>query len=372
MPMSSLPVAILSHMIAINNVPPPPLRNIPNLKMSKHINYGQLNALCHIRGLQRRWSIYDNLSAHNIFMKQYPKVFLHKKTRLPKLFKQEERRKPNKDKEESPCQQPGGSHNIADHVKKAHGGHTLYGPRKSMENLVEFLAILKKLPVHRTAYEHKTVVKMLKTIPELTSQLSDEHLKTLSKNVISETWVKGSTVVGNDGFYIILKGVAQPQIKVYENIFEGNDSTASFISQSFHNIIFNEDLKNSVLAEMNLPSHGSLREGAQRGGAHGEGGAYMITNLILLMIVESGNIISFVGYINSGYCNIYRNIIGFVKLQPNKVKKCQKFVYMGKLQERESFGEISVLLQVPFTCTVVTGKEVEMAIIEDKDLLENV
>uniref|UniRef100_A0A2K6GJF0 Cyclic nucleotide-binding domain-containing protein n=1 Tax=Propithecus coquereli TaxID=379532 RepID=A0A2K6GJF0_PROCO len=150
--------------------------------------------------------------------------------------------------------------------------------------------------------------------------------------------------VGNDGFYIILKGVAQPQIKVYENIFEGNDSTASFISQSFHNIIFNEDLKNSVLAEMNLPSHGSL-------------------------IVESGNIISFVGYINSGYCNIYRNIIGFVKLQPNKVKKCQKFVYMGKLQERESFGEISVLLQVPFTCTVVTGKEVEMAIIEDKDLL---
>lgn len=41
---------------------------------------------------------------------------------------------------------------------------------------------------------------------------------------------------------------------------------------------------------------------------------------------------------------------------------------MGKLNEKESFGEISVLLQVPFTCTIVTGKEVEMAIIEDKDL----
>ncbi|KAL4670842.1 hypothetical protein H8959_003551, partial [Pygathrix nigripes] len=86
------------------------------------------------------------------------------------------------------------------------------------------------------------------------------------------------------------------------------------------------------------------------------------------VIVESGNIISFVGYINSGCCNIYRSIIGFVKLQSNKVKRTQKLVYMGQLKEKESFGEISVLLQVPFTCTVITEKEVEMAIIEDKDL----
>lgn len=41
---------------------------------------------------------------------------------------------------------------------------------------------------------------------------------------------------------------------------------------------------------------------------------------------------------------------------------------MGKVKEMESFGEISVLLRVPFTCTVVTGNEVEMAVIEDKDL----
>lgn len=41
---------------------------------------------------------------------------------------------------------------------------------------------------------------------------------------------------------------------------------------------------------------------------------------------------------------------------------------MGQLKEKESFGENSVL-QVPFTYTIVTGKDVEMAIIEDKDLL---
>lgn len=30
MPMSPLPAAILSHMIAVSNVPPPPLRSIPS------------------------------------------------------------------------------------------------------------------------------------------------------------------------------------------------------------------------------------------------------------------------------------------------------------------------------------------------------
>ena len=49
-------------------------------------------------------------------------------------------------------------------------------------------------------------------------------------------------------------------------------------------------------------------------------------------------------------------------------KEIQKHVYRGRLNEKESFGEISVLLQVPFTCTIVTGEDVEMAIIEDKDL----
>lgn len=41
---------------------------------------------------------------------------------------------------------------------------------------------------------------------------------------------------------------------------------------------------------------------------------------------------------------------------------------MGQLQKQESFGEISALLQAPFTCTVIAGEEVVLAVIEDKDL----
>ncbi|XP_077627473.1 cyclic nucleotide-binding domain-containing protein 1 isoform X7 [Crocuta crocuta] len=253
MPLSSLPATILSHMIAVNNVPPPPLRSLPRLKMSKYIDYGQLNELCHKRELQSSQSSYNILSAHDMFIKQYPKIFLKKKTRLPNLFKQEEKREPTEDTEELQPPKPDDSHNIAIHVKKARGGLTSYEPKNLEEKLVELLSILKKLPTYRTLREHRTVWKMLKTIPDLTSQLTDEHLKTLSKSVISETWVKGSTVVGNDGFYIILKGSARLQTKVYKDLIDENESTSSFIPQSSQGFFFNEDFKN-ILPEMHPPS----------------------------------------------------------------------------------------------------------------------
>ncbi|XP_070658279.1 cyclic nucleotide-binding domain-containing protein 1-like [Bos indicus] len=246
MPMSPLPAAILSHMIAVSNVPPPPLRSIPNLQKSRHIDYGQLNALCHMR--EKQHSRTNILSAHNVFMKQYPKIFLQKKVRLPKLFKEEETRIPAEDTAESKPLQPDDSHNIAIHVKKARGGRTLYGPKQYEEKVAHFMAILKKLPIHRTPSEHNIVWKMLKTIPDLTSQLLDEHLKVLSKNVISETWIKGSTVIGNDGFYIILKGLARPQTQIYKNLIEEHDSTTSFIPQSFHSFDFSEEFRNPLLA----------------------------------------------------------------------------------------------------------------------------
>ncbi|XP_070239002.1 cyclic nucleotide-binding domain-containing protein 1 [Bos mutus] len=432
MPMSPLPAAILSHMIAVSNVPPPPLRSIPNLQKSRHIDYGQLNALCHMR--EKQHSRTNILSAHNVFMKQYPKIFLQKKVRLPKLFKEEETRIPAEDTAESKPLQPDDSHNIAIHVKKARGGRTLYGPKKYEEKVAHFMAVLKKLPIHRTPSEHNIVWKMLKTIPDLTSQLLDEHLKILSKNVTSETWIKGSTVIGNDGFYIILKGLARPQTQIYKNLIEEHDSTTSFIPQSFHSFDFSEEFRNPLLTGVYMPGFDSWLGqwstfGTLEVAAHIESETkeysvvteedceilkipannfaklkaektklenqqkvklihkcpyyvewptLSIYELVTFtkwkkfppghVIVESGNIISFVAYINYGYCKIYRNIIGFSKPQSRKVKKIQKLVYMGRLNEKESFGEISVLLQVPFTCTIVTGKDVEMAIIEDKDL----
>lgn len=50
---------------------------------------------------------------------------------------------------------------------------------------------------------------MLQTMPDLNSQLTDQHLKTLSKNVISETWVKGST-----GNRLIRRGIWQDKMHI--------------------------------------------------------------------------------------------------------------------------------------------------------------
>ncbi|XP_051011860.1 cyclic nucleotide-binding domain-containing protein 1 [Acomys russatus] len=430
MPMNALPAAILAHMVAIKNVPPPPLRSIPALKPSSNINYGQLSALCHRREVQRSRHSSLNLAAHNAFIKRYPQIFLHKKPALPKIPQEVEQRKSANEIEEKKLQ-PDESHNIAVYIRQAHGGPCLY-EEKSTTKFQEFLDILKKLPVHRTIHEHNTVWSMLKKIPELASQLSDAQLKILSKKVVTETWIKGSTVTGNDGLYIILKGLARPRVKVVVNLFEDSDSIMSTICTE--GFIFDADLKDPTKAVIYLPSveikmkrwdtFGSLEAPAatEKGEAlnsivmeddceilkiptteyrklklkkaksedvqmfklirkcpyYEKWPTLYIYDLVAFskwkifppghVLVESGTVISFVGFINSGYCDIYRNVVGLVHLQLNKVKKVKKLVYMGKLKEKTSFGEISVLLQSPFTCTIITGQEVEMTIIEDKDI----
>ncbi|XP_069847909.1 cyclic nucleotide-binding domain-containing protein 1 isoform X2 [Dipodomys merriami] len=423
MSISSLSAAIFSHMIAIENVPPPPLRNIPSLKIAKNINYGQLNALCHIRGLHRR----NSSNAHNVFMKQYPKIFLHQKPRLSKMFIMEKQRKQMDETEEDKSDD---SHNITIHIKKAHG---LLKQKEAPEKFAEFLAILKKLPVHRTMHEHNIVWNMLKTVPDLSSHLEDEHLKKLSRKVTSQTWVKGSTVIGDDGFYVILKGIARPRTKICTNL---TDKTGSVSFLPENNTIFDLQLKSSTLAELYVPKGDIvLRQWNTFGSLDETSGSdteifplsvvteedceilkisakdyanfksenskydkmqkmklirkcpyyenwptlsiYELTSFIKWkkfppdhVIVESGEVISFMAFINHGYCNVYRSIVGLVKQPLNKVKKIRKLIYVGRLNEKESFGEISILLQVPVTCTIITGTEVEMAIIEDEDIFD--
>ncbi|XP_049638376.1 cyclic nucleotide-binding domain-containing protein 1 [Suncus etruscus] len=431
MPMSSQSSDILSHMKIIANVPPPSLRSIPRLKDSKNIDYGQLNELCHMRGLEYT-SFHVILSAHENFINQYPKIFVKKQTKLPALHGKEEIRKPKGKEIEPPKSEE--THNIAVYLKKLHGDHNLYRPADLEEKIGILLTILKKSPIRRTKHEHNIVWKMLKTIPDLTEKIHSEHLRCLCMNIFSETWIKGSTVSGNDGFYVILKGLARPQADPYKNLMEDIKSATSFTSSNCYSFIYNEDFKHTSITDSFIPtSEPKLAQWSTFGTlettpeAQSDTKTYAViteedceiikipaqnyANLKLEItkhetnkkeklirkcpyymelpaatisklaafikwkkfppghvIVESGSIINFVAFINSGYCEIYRNIIGLVKLH-SKMKKVQKLVYMETLNEKESFGEISVLLQVPFLCTLIAGSEVELAIIEDKHIL---
>ncbi|XP_014383924.1 PREDICTED: cyclic nucleotide-binding domain-containing protein 1 [Myotis brandtii] len=399
------------------------------LKLPKHIDYGQLDALFHVNRPQGSRSSLSILSAHNEIIKNYSKIFRQRKIRLPRLSQQKEQRKLSEYTEERQrLQSEDDAHNIAIYVQQLLGGH-LCEPKNFEEKVEELLEILKKLPIHRTLREHKTVWKMLKTVPDLTSQLTDDHLRILSKNVISETWIKGSTVVGNDGFYVILKGLARAQTQLYKNLVEEEGFSATCIPQSFPSSAYSEDLQHPAARGTLLrpwSTFGTLDVTAQiqsdrtvssvvteedcellkisadnyakfklektkfenkeivkliRGCPYYEEWPTLYIHELVLrvkwkkfprghVIVESGNIIPFVAFINSGHCNIYRNVVGLVKLQPKKMKKVRKLVYMGQLHKQESFGELSALLQLPFTCTVVAGEEVEAAVIQGKDLRE--
>lgn len=49
-------------------------------------------------------------------------------------------------------------------------------------------------------------------------------------------------MVGNDGFYVILRGLARAQTQLYKSLIEEEGSSATFVPQSFHSYVCGEDL----------------------------------------------------------------------------------------------------------------------------------
>ncbi|KAG5205095.1 hypothetical protein JEQ12_019540 [Ovis aries] len=206
--------------------------------------------------------------------------------------------------------------------------------RERLQDDVE--EVSTELPIHRTPFEHNIVWKMLKTIPDLTSQLLDEHLKILSKNVISETWIKGSTgECGLEEYILILKCTCVfTATKVFSMGHKDSSLKVTLIFSKPHKCLLDRRIGkegrmsirggftvtvSDLVSKRNLlpvlPSVTALK------GSVLVFGKVKKTAPVLadVVIVETGNIISFVAYINSGYCKIYRNIIGFSKLQSRKV-----------------------------------------------------
>lgn len=59
-------------------------------------------------------------------------------------------------------------------------------------------------------------------------------------------------MIGDDGLYIILKGFAQPQVKVLRSLTDNEDSVISSISRE--SLVFDAQLKDSTVAEIYVPS----------------------------------------------------------------------------------------------------------------------
>lgn len=65
-------------------------------------------------------------------------------------------------------------------------------------------------------------------------------------------WFQFISVIGDDGLYIILTGLARPQLKVLRSLTDDEDSIISSISRE--SFVFDAELKDSTVAEIYLPS----------------------------------------------------------------------------------------------------------------------
>ncbi|XP_030623458.1 cyclic nucleotide-binding domain-containing protein 1 [Chanos chanos] len=285
---------------------------------------------------------------------------------------------------------------VAEKVTKSHAHRKQ--TRKMLIN--HTIKVLKKFPVLRTEQEHRSIHKVLKTFPCLTSCLSREELQRISLVSIVETYDRGQIIFGNNGFYLVLKGSVKPYLhesatdKTDQKIGEGEhfgsfealDTSGS--GTNFQYVLTLEPceilrishavygkFKKEILAQK-YAQKVSLIKGCQFYLHWPKLYIDKLANIIQLksfpanqMLVREGKICPFVCYIGEGECNILKD--GGALVRPLEKKGSRmKFVVMGKLGPMESFGEVSVLLNQPSPCSILTTTEVKGGIIEPEALKE--
>ncbi|XP_025030672.1 cyclic nucleotide-binding domain-containing protein 1, partial [Python bivittatus] len=279
-------------------------------------------------------------------------------------------------------------------------------------------------PILRTKEEHEAVYTIMTVIPDISKQLSDEQMKEISKIVLREYWVKGSTVDASQGFYTILRGSVKPQTKYYKRLIGGNfislplqvtssTSIKSKPTQFASSHMFGvgccfgtlvplpSKMKHEVLTVLTeencdflkIPSINYLKikekitkreQQAKEEVIHGSP-YYQNWPLVFIfkltaqlkwrkfpidhVFMKEGEISKYVGFIKSGCCNAYRIIPALVKRPLGKMVKQMRQVLIGQLCQKQSFGEVSILLQTPSTYTLKGATPVELGLIDATDVL---
>ncbi|XP_061467536.1 cyclic nucleotide-binding domain-containing protein 1 [Rhineura floridana] len=368
----------------------------------------------------KRDNPYTTKEAHQKFMEIYPKIFTKEKAMLPGI--PEKRTKGIHSCDFSKDTITGeDSHNIAFYINQIKKCQKLRsGSPEFIEKLQILTKILKKIPILRSPEEHETVFKTMKVIPDISEQLSDAEMRHLCTTVIREFWVKGSTVDGSQAFYAILKGSVRTLTKYYKKMIGGGFvsghvqwTSSSELSPSapqmlfgigtcfgtlvplppkmHHNVLTIVTEENCDFLKISSTDYLRVKEelGKREQLAKEEliRGCPYYQNWPMVFIfqltaqlkwrkfpidhvfMKGGEISQYVGFIKSGCCNAYRIIPALVKRPLGKMIKRMKQVLIGQLCSRESFGEVSILLQIPSTYTLKAATPVELGIIDATDIL---
>ncbi|XP_078253364.1 cyclic nucleotide-binding domain-containing protein 1 isoform X2 [Rhinoraja longicauda] len=388
MPADCVPLSLLQHFASVYGT-----------NYSLGIDYENVQKLCNISGLQSRDNPQSTPEAHCEFLQRYRKIFIQPKPVLPKipvlaskLTKKPKRKGSEKDDES--------------YLDKRYMDDIPHHLKEDVKTLFE---ILSKNPYYRTRSERLIAYKILRLLPAINKQFADEELENLSGKIILESWEKSCVVFGYQSFYMILRGCAKPYSLLGEasrpnrpppwldptmRMLSFGDSFGSLLSMSK-----DAGLKVlSVLTESNCQlvkiSAGQFENTKKEIMAHNYAlkekvvqacqfyqqwpklSLYKLVELINwkkypkdYVLVKEGEISSIVGFIKSGECFIFKDIEGLVKPPRGEVQSEVKHILMEKLIENQSFGEISIILREPFTCTIITATEVELGVISESDLL---
>ena len=81
-------------------------------------------------------------------------------------------------------------------------------------------------------------------------------------------------------------------------------------------------------------------------------------------MTNEGFLSPFIGFIDEGECHVLRKVdVTVINKKTKASEKRVRQVVVGKLSKHESFGEISVLMKEPMTCTIVTESRCHIGII---------
>ncbi|GFS16787.1 cyclic nucleotide-binding domain-containing protein 1-like [Elysia marginata] len=86
------------------------------------------------------------------------------------------------------------------------------------------------------------------------------------------------------------------------------------------------------------------------------------------VLVSEGYKSPFIGFIRFGECHVLRQVDVLVTLKNGKKEQRTKQVVMGRLGPSDSFAEISLLLDEPVTCSIVTASDVELGVVRPEKL----
>ncbi|KAL8559432.1 hypothetical protein ACOMHN_045229 [Nucella lapillus] len=306
------------------------------------------------------------------------------------------------------------THNIKDYLPLLHRERRSEDPKHiRSENIKTLRRLLRKLPFERTATDNDRIFSILKTFDFFVDNISNTVLKELCVVAQLDVWREQDfTVFGNTGLHMVLRGKVVPLTEphVYTGLEDDefdlrsptpvlkDCSTVLDVGDCFGTLqaIKGKESITRLLSVKTLDDYCELlkisvtdyakvivqirqREQTEKLNLLMSCPQYKmwprqplqeVASLIEwisyppnTVIVSEGYKAPFIGFIKSGECHVLRQVDVLHTLRNGKKEKKTKQVVMGKLGAADSFAEISLLLEEPIACSIVTATDMHLGVV---------